>query len=219
MEQQPWGPATVKSIAKEVRRRRQALKMSTQQLADACAAQGFPIKRTVLSNLESGYRETITVPELIVLAKALEVAPIQLVYPIDAEPEVEVLPGHSVPTERAMLWFTGWLDLFKEESDHAVGHGQLDPSSGLHEWYETRYADATAVIGMYAEHRALIAEYEDAPLAAIRRVGSTDAPGYRDEVASLRKQIEERIKAKRAEIRRRGIAALPPLPPELERLS
>lgn len=219
MEKPPWGPATVKHIADEVRRHRNARGMSTQQLADACAALGWPIKRTVLSNLESGYRETITVPELMVLARALEVPAIQLLYPLGSESEVEILPGRTVSTEAAMLWFTGWYDPFRDEARTLIGHGPDVPAGDLHDWYETGYEDAGAPVHMYAEHRQFVERYEAAETEAARRLprDRTD-DAYRAEVAMLRKETEDLIRAKRQEMRRRGVAVLPDLPPGLEHL-
>lgn len=105
--EKPWGPRLVEVVAGEVRRHRTRRGMSTQALADACAALGWPIKRTVLSNLESGYRETITVPELFVIAQALEVAPLQLLLPLGNADSVEIRPGVEVSTVDALLWLAG----------------------------------------------------------------------------------------------------------------
>jgi transcriptional regulator with XRE-family HTH domain len=220
MEKPEWGPRYVQVIASQVRRYRTERGMSAQALSDACGALGWPIKRSVLSNLESGYRETVTVPELVVLARALEVPPVQLVYPLGTTAEVEVLPGETVKTEDAMLWFTGWRDLFKDEAETRIGHGNQSPESGLHEWYETGYDDAGAPVHLYAEHRQLLDEYSEATMEAARRLGS-DAPAakLRSEVAAIRKRSEDAIRAKRAEMRRRGITVLPDLPSELEHLT
>ena len=55
--------------------------MSVQKLADVTDELGMPIPRSVLANLESGRRETVTVAEVLVLAAALDVAPIDLICP------------------------------------------------------------------------------------------------------------------------------------------
>lgn len=209
----------VKSIAGEIRRYRKARGMSVQQLADECERLGWPIKRTVLSNLESGYRETITVPELVVLARALAVPAIQLLYPLGIAPTVELLPGVELPTEDAARWFTGWHDPFPAEGHALIGHGEQDAASGLHEWYEKHYADAGAPIHLYAEHRQLVSEHQDAEAEAARRLGqaaTTDA--LRDEAARLRRQVETVLRNKRREMERRGFTVLPELPAGLEHL-
>ncbi|SDY84775.1 hypothetical protein SAMN05661080_04795 [Modestobacter sp. DSM 44400] len=81
--------------------------MSGQQLADATATLGHPLPRSVIANLESGRRDTVSVAELLVLARALEVPPLQLVFPIGREAMNEVLPGTVIPTWLAAQWFTG----------------------------------------------------------------------------------------------------------------
>lgn len=196
-------------------------KLSTQALADRTRDLGHPLDRSVIAKLEGGQRQTISVPELVILARALEVPPVELLYPLGAEPEVEILPGQKASSEDAMLWFTGWHDLFKDEvpADRLIGHGHRDPATGLHEWYETPFVDAAIPIHLYDEHRELVQEYEDAVGEAMRRLGR-DAParGVRDEVAMLRRRIEDAIRGKRAEMRSRGLTVLPGLPKELEHL-
>lgn len=81
--------------------------MSAQQLSDACAEIGHPIARSVLANFESGRRPTVSVPELLVLAKALEVPPIALVFPVGYEEETEVLPGRVEHPVTGLRWASG----------------------------------------------------------------------------------------------------------------
>lgn len=47
------------------------------------------------------------------LAAALDVAPLELLFPGEADSPVERLPGQTVPTAHAASWFAGrpgWLD-------------------------------------------------------------------------------------------------------------
>ena len=69
-----WPARVAATVAREVRRYRESQrpKMSAQQLADRTAELGAPIPRSVLANLESGRRETVSVAEILVLAAALE---------------------------------------------------------------------------------------------------------------------------------------------------
>lgn len=107
MEKDDWGPRLVKVIAGQVRYWRDERDISAQTLANRCAALGWPIKRSVLSNLEGGYREVITVPEVLTLAAALEISPLELLVPLGRAESVEVLPGNSVSTADAMRWVVG----------------------------------------------------------------------------------------------------------------
>jgi hypothetical protein len=85
--------------------------MSTQKLADCTAELGMPIPRSVLANLESGRRDTVSVAEVLILAAALNVAPIELICPVGFDKQTEMLPGREMDPLRAMHWFTGQLKL------------------------------------------------------------------------------------------------------------
>ncbi len=81
--------------------------MSMQKLADRTAELGVAIPRSVLANLESGRRETVSVAEVLVLAAALNVAPIELMCPVGFDKQTEMLPGRMMDPLDAMRWFTG----------------------------------------------------------------------------------------------------------------
>ncbi|MFE7930768.1 helix-turn-helix domain-containing protein [Streptomyces sp. NPDC057456] len=91
-----------------MRRHRQAQGMSAQRLADRCAQLGMPtLQRTVIANLESGRRDTVTLAEVLVLAEALGVAPAALVFPVGYAETVEHLPGQEAEPLAALDWFNG----------------------------------------------------------------------------------------------------------------
>lgn len=81
--------------------------ITAQALADRCAELGHPLDRSVIAKLEKGLRQTVTVADLLVLAAALEVPPIALVFAPAQEEETEMLPGHTVATWQGIEWFTG----------------------------------------------------------------------------------------------------------------
>jgi len=106
-----------KSVAKQVGQRvayfraratdERGHKLTAQGLSDRCKALGLELGRPTIAKLEKGLRETITVGELIVLARALSVSPADLVFPI-GQAEVELLPGYHLETWKAVLWFAGF---------------------------------------------------------------------------------------------------------------
>jgi transcriptional regulator with XRE-family HTH domain len=100
-------------VAREIRRYRemQQPRMSVQRLADRTADLGMPIPRSVLANLESGRRETVSVAEVLVLAAALDVAPIELICPVGFDQQTEILPGRTADPLSAVRWYTGELKL------------------------------------------------------------------------------------------------------------
>lgn len=107
MTQLDWPARLIGVVASEVKRHRQRRGLSAQQLADACAELGLPIQRSVLANLESGRRTNLSVPELLVIAAALKVAPVLLVFPVGREALSEFLPERTAETWRAAQWFGG----------------------------------------------------------------------------------------------------------------
>lgn len=136
MTQPDWSARLVAVVAGEVRRYRNERGLSAQQLSDACSNLGMPIPRSVLANLESGRRTTLTVPELLILAKALGVPPLLLVFPVGRRELTEALPGREVPTWEAARWFTGeepfptrhgdeWLVSTQDHADWAEGGAPL----------------------------------------------------------------------------------------------
>ena len=90
-----WPTQVARRVAREVRRHRQMRqpRMSVQNLADLTAELGMEIPRSVLANLEGGRRDTISVAEVLVLAAALNVSPLELIFPVGFDEQMEILPG------------------------------------------------------------------------------------------------------------------------------
>jgi hypothetical protein len=63
--------------------------------------------RATVSKLERGLRQTLTVGELLVLAAAVEVPPIELLFPVDQAEQVEVLPADFRGSWAGVMLFTG----------------------------------------------------------------------------------------------------------------
>lgn len=81
--------------------------LTLQDLSDRCAVLGYPIARSVISKLEKGHRHTVTVDEVQILAAALKVPAVLLLFPLGYAGTVEVLPGREVDPWGAIEWFTG----------------------------------------------------------------------------------------------------------------
>ena len=131
MTQPDWAAGIVKVIAREIKRFRTEQGLSAQQLADECKRLGYPIPRSVLANLEIGRRETISVPELLILAQALHIPPIRLLLPLgqhapaqgDGVPPdlVDVAPGEPRTTAQVLKWLRGdAMDPTYDEADPTV---------------------------------------------------------------------------------------------------
>lgn len=93
-------------IGKAVERERKSAGMTAVQLSARCEELGLPIHRTTLSKIESG-RSSFDVGELVVLAKALGVPPLELLYPGLPDAKVEGVPGQVERAWQVAQWFSG----------------------------------------------------------------------------------------------------------------
>ncbi len=85
--------------------------MSVSEVAERTRELGYPIHRVTLGKLESNNREgKFDVVELIVLAVALDIEPLHLLFPDLLHGPVEWLPTRSLKTEDAILAFVGHPD-------------------------------------------------------------------------------------------------------------
>lgn len=193
MTQDDWARRTTRVIAGEVRRYRIARKMSAQALSDRCAALGMEIPRSVLANLENGRRPLVQVPELLVLAAALDVPPVVLVAPLGHAPNAEILPGREVGAWDAALWVSGEVRL----PEGATGAERLD------------LADERAIVPLYHQHDWLVEELQqiDEGLVLLE-----DEAGN---VVDVRAGVIASLRGHRALMAGRGLL-LPPLPAGLE---
>jgi hypothetical protein len=125
-----WPKSVAKQIGariayfREQARDERGRKLTAQGLAARCTELGLPIGRPAIAKMERGLRDTITVTELHVLAKALNVSPADLMFPLGQAAEVEVLPGEHVDTWDAVLWFSGFAEKpgRPDEDDEGVVH-------------------------------------------------------------------------------------------------
>lgn len=119
MTQADWGADWTERIGSQVLKWRKRRGLSAQRLADRCAELGMPVSRNTIANLEPGKprepgkesgrvrrKETVTVQEVAVLAAALDVPPVALLFPLELD-EVDVLPGEAVPVFGAVQWWAG----------------------------------------------------------------------------------------------------------------
>jgi transcriptional regulator with XRE-family HTH domain len=184
--------------------------MSAQQLADRTVELGMPIPRSVLANLESGRRETVSAAEIVVLAAALNVAPVELLSPVGFDKQIEMLPGRMIDPLRALGWVCGELKF------EAAG-----PVTTL----RRPVAGEESAIYLMGYHGELIdrlhAQEAEAAKSAADAVTRPSDPRTRKEAAyrismaeDWRKFIREPLLRTRAEMRRRGMI-LPPLPDSL----
>lgn len=104
-----WSRGLAAKIGHRVQRQRQSAspRVSAQTLADRTEELGHPLSRATIAALESGRRGTVTVADLIVLSRALNVPPVVLVFPIGEDENTELLPGLWTETMRSVDWWSG----------------------------------------------------------------------------------------------------------------
>jgi len=105
-QDQDWGGALHARIARAIRTARQG-RLSAQQLADETERLGYGISRSQIANYESGRKKSLDVAELLVIAAALGVRPLRLLFPDEPDDDVEMLPGQRTSTFHATARFTG----------------------------------------------------------------------------------------------------------------
>ena len=105
-QDQDWGGVLHARIAQAIRTARQG-RLSAQQLADETERLGYGISRSQIANYESGRKKSLDVAELLVIAAALRVPPLQLLFPEQPDDDIEMVPGQRTSTFHAIAWFTG----------------------------------------------------------------------------------------------------------------
>jgi transcriptional regulator with XRE-family HTH domain len=208
-----WPARMAQLVAREVRRYRESRRprMSAQQLEERTAELGMRIPRSVLANLESGRRETVSAAEVLVLAAALDVAPIELICPVGFDKQTEMLPGRMMDPLAAMRWVTGELKLDVTEAVTTLrepGPGEQS-STHLLEYHDELIGRLRA---QEAEARRAVA---DAASQGDDERARREA-GYRVmAVSEWRAFIREPLRRTRAEMRERGML-VPDLPADIE---
>jgi transcriptional regulator with XRE-family HTH domain len=100
-----WSDNLHRRVAAAIKRARGS--RSAQWLADETKRMGFPISRAAIANYESGRKRGLDLAELLVLAAALGVPPLVLLFPELPDGPVEGLPGITTPSWDAAAWFSG----------------------------------------------------------------------------------------------------------------
>jgi hypothetical protein len=119
-----WAEEQAHRAALEIRRLRG--KRSTQWLSNRTAELGSEVTRSVISDLEVGRRRYLTTAELIVIALALDTAPIALLYPPPYLDKVQAFPprGDGGPVDVTKVWAVQWFSGLANGVD-ADGTGNL----------------------------------------------------------------------------------------------
>jgi transcriptional regulator with XRE-family HTH domain len=110
--------------------RRKALKITAIEVARRTAELGYPISRGAIAKIESNVRSgKIDVAEVLVLAAALDVPPVLLLFPqLSLDGGSPVLPSVLTSDDEAVRWMSGGVS-FPQEYDLSTKRlkGQPNP--------------------------------------------------------------------------------------------
>ncbi|WP_430868311.1 helix-turn-helix domain-containing protein [Demequina aurantiaca] len=113
---QTWSSEWTLRVGANLAALREQAGVSGQQLADLTEAHGDEISRSTIANLESGRKSSVSVAEIALLAAALGVSPMRLLFDPTGS-EVETLPGLTTSQAEAADWFAGLKQLPIDSSD------------------------------------------------------------------------------------------------------
>jgi hypothetical protein len=106
-----WQKDLAGRIGHAVQVRRQELKMTAAALDKRTAELGYPVSRVAIGKIENNHRAgKLDLAELLVIAAALDIAPLELLYPGAPDQQdqlVQILPGRPTPTLDARDRFIG----------------------------------------------------------------------------------------------------------------
>jgi transcriptional regulator with XRE-family HTH domain len=90
-------------IAERMKALRGDVRLSGPALAVEMNKQGVPWNRTTVAKLETGRRESVTVPELVALALVLNV-PVTALLVAERSSSIKLAEGHEYSPTEALLW-------------------------------------------------------------------------------------------------------------------
>lgn len=198
MEQnESWSESFAKSIGRRVAYYRErgtderGRKLTAQALADRCGELGHPLDRSVIAKLEKGHRAHVTVADWLVLARALGVAPVQLLMPFGIGDPTELLPGEDVDSVGAAKWISG------EDGFPVDG---IDPTEDR--WYlpSGTWKTGAEPVTLCRRHRSLVQQWRERSAAvrvSWRQLQEEDTGAARD----WNQMLEQRLSLVEASLR------------------
>jgi transcriptional regulator with XRE-family HTH domain len=171
-----WHRATAERIGKAVARYRKDAHLTAQQLAERCRELGAPIHRTTITKIEGG-RSRFDLGEWLILAGALGVPPIALLYPDLPDGQVEMVPGKLVKSYVGYTWVTGLMAFARDERE-------VSKASQLVDAARERY-------DLMAQLAVLHWEIRETSDDVLRKSLESQVPRYRDRIERLNTMIRE----------------------------
>jgi transcriptional regulator with XRE-family HTH domain len=107
MVTQSWVAALHTRIAAAIKQRRKHEHLTAEQLAAKTTELGYPITRSQIANYESGRRQSLDTAELLIIAHALDVPLLGLLFPGPIACAIELIPGETTSTATAIMRHSG----------------------------------------------------------------------------------------------------------------
>lgn len=166
-----WDADVTQRIAGEIKRHRG--QRSGQWLADRTKELGHAISKTAIWEIEAGKRKSISVPELLVIARALEVPPTLLLFPGVPDRETWALPNWHTSASVAAHWFAG---------DRAPA-----PITGGGDWENEESFEELERLGAGMRLTGLSRELESARWSWLKAQGAISEGGDTDDMAEVQR--------------------------------
>jgi len=107
-QQRTADASTLSAVASaNIRRFRVGANLNQVELGERVAALGVPMNRSVVANIESGRRTSLSIEELAAFAIVLNVAPVNLLLPADVDASVSVAPAVVDTALNVRSWICG----------------------------------------------------------------------------------------------------------------
>jgi transcriptional regulator with XRE-family HTH domain len=190
-----WSVRVTRGIGQRVAFYRNRADLTASMLSARCAELGLPMDRNVLAKLENGHRNSVTVDEVCVLAAALGVPPVMLLFGVGTEETAEILPGEHVPSFAAAEWFAGTAPRPSPGVVRSRRGWAWEPLS-LYRDYEGNLAGEMSCLALAAEVARQAAD-----------VGESDRPGLlaaADGARDLARQYHDKIEEILGQLARGG---------------
>jgi transcriptional regulator with XRE-family HTH domain len=187
---QDWADSVHRRTAAAIKKAR--AQRPANWLADETRRLGYPISRAAIANYESGRKKGLDVAELLVLAAALKVPPLALMFPQLPDGPVEVLPGVETTSWNAAAWFTGEDDALDSDDENYSRSKELELVRAVRE--RRSQLLTTAKFFDYIQQFARTAKNEHrvvTPRDPTMRALTEQLEALRDEIIRLDKQIRE----------------------------
>lgn len=107
VKRKTWAESLHERTAQAIRNARTSAGMSAQDVADRTQKLGYGVSRDKIANYESGRKQGLDLSEFLVIAAALRVPPVALIFNGPPDEPVQMLPMNYAPTVRGLAWLCG----------------------------------------------------------------------------------------------------------------